>query len=175
MTEFETRYLGLAIALLSVSCSVFDENLIPTQGSSNFPISDECKQDSPPIASSNDYHEVDLTGFKSDQETLPDCLGAQLAHGKDFFLAVPMVKGEKWHFHAKSAHTIADGGVENLDPAVYIVSSCNDVARNCVGAVNNCGSGRDEHLTFQAPKPRRPTTSASTTSGAPRCQVLDRM
>lgn len=151
MTRLDTRYQGLAVALLAVGCSVFDEKLIPAAGSSDFQVANQCTEATVPIVSSNDYHSLDLTSFKSEQENLPDCLGAPRAHGKDFFMAVNMVKGDRWHFHAKSQHATADGGVESLDPAVYILTSCNDIARNCVGAVNNCGSGRDEHLTFVAP------------------------
>jgi cysteine-rich repeat protein len=139
MTDLETRCLGWAMALLSVSCSVFDEKLIPP----DFRVTDECKQDAVPVASSNDYLEVDLTDFKSDQTELPVCLESARAQGKDFFLAVSMKEGDRWHFHAKAA--------ADLDPALYILTGCDDVSRNCTDgtfAVNNCGIGGDEHLTF---------------------------
>jgi cysteine-rich repeat protein len=57
-------------------------------------------------------------------------------------MQVQMRAGEKWHFHVDTE------GNEAQDPVLYILDACD--ARTCQlgDAIDRCGSGTDEHLSF---------------------------
>lgn len=89
---------------------------------------------------------VDLSTHTDDISDIGFCTGAD-APGNDGFFGVEMNAGEKWHFHLRTNAGAA------LNPAIYVLDSTCDSRRCMAGdAVDVCGEGRDEHLSFVAPQ-----------------------
>ncbi|HJK89302.1 MAG: hypothetical protein CMN31_23300 [Sandaracinus sp.] len=89
---------------------------------------------------------IDLTELADDVNDVAACTG-DATPGADGFFAVEMEAEEKWHFHVSTRS--GDG----FDPAIYVLDSACDARRCQPGdAIDVCGDGRDEHLTFVAPR-----------------------
>lgn len=113
----------------------------------------------PPVFTLADYctgsvPELDLMGAPSrtiaiDTRALADdgsgdiamCLGGAPT-GPDGFFRVSIGAGERWHFHYRH--------VGDVNPALYVLDTCD--LRMCRDnqVIDLCNSGADEHLTFQA-------------------------
>lgn len=107
---------------------------------------DRCGSDIPVQKSSDNSFNIDTTGFKDDFSQLMGCTPRN-EPGNDAFFAVDMAQNERWHFHVK----VPQQSPEKYDPAVYILPSCDDRACVKTASQDECGAGRDEHLSFIAP------------------------
>ncbi len=106
-------------------------------------LSDRCgAPESPTVSNPGDY-EVSTVGFEDNLRFLAACVGRELP-GTDGFFRVQMAEGELWHFHIR--------GVQGSDPALYVLPNCDE--RSCAVGIDECGEGRDEHLSFRAPATR---------------------
>jgi cysteine-rich repeat protein len=87
---------------------------------------------------------IDTSKLANDYSELAACAGHDLP-GNDGFLTVEMMAGEKWHVHVNPL-------VPDFDPAIYILSSCDTRACSTITAIDECGPGKSEHLSFIAPQ-----------------------
>lgn len=109
-------------------------------------LAETCAGDVPMITTNLEDVPIDLTGLRDDISDIGFCSGAD-APGNDGFFGVAMEAGEKWHFHLSTASS------SGLNPAIYILDSSCDSRRCMAGdAIDLCGAGRDEHLSFVAPR-----------------------
>ncbi len=139
------RLLLAATALLGAGCNVFDESLVPTEGTSNSGLGEDClDQNLPHFSSLDSFIQIDTSTLRNDRHDLT-CVGANAA-GNDGFFAVDMLEGQKWHFHVRvTAGTTAD-------PTVYVLDSgCQDSVCQHGWGLNECGPGQDEHFSFFPP------------------------
>jgi cysteine-rich repeat protein len=97
----------------------------------------------PAVKSSDQTFIVDTAPLADNFSDLTACTG-HLEPGNDGFFAVTMLNQERWHVHVHP-HTAG------VDTAIYIVPSCDD--RSCAigDGEDECGVGRDEHMSFVAP------------------------
>lgn len=141
---FSVRRALLVIALgLLGGCKdkLFDPDLL--NGAAGFPLAETCSGDVPMLLG-NMEGSIDLRDFANDVSQTASCTGATTP-GPDGFFAVPMEAGDKWHFHL----TVTD---PTLNPALYVLDSCD--ARRCQpgDGIDVCDGGNDEHLSFVAPR-----------------------
>ncbi len=139
------------MALLASGCNVFDPDLYMrrgdggAEGGGSLPrlnLSDRCSADAPLVSGPGDYA-ISTTGFENNLRDLVSCVGRELP-GTDGFFRVRMTEGELWHFHVR--------GAPGANPAIYLVPNCDE--RTCAIGVDECGVGRDEHLSFRARETR---------------------
>lgn len=144
------------------ACNVFDERLYLDRdgggaqdggadgggdgGPTTVDLADSCQGEVALLQSSSESVIVDTTGLDNTFDELSACLGHD-ALGNDGFVGVEMVAGERWHFHVK-----VTGEAPTVNPSVYVLQSCDD--RSCAPGegLDECGAGRDEHLSFVAPQ-----------------------
>lgn len=136
-------------ALALAGCNVFDESLYLQRVDAGtdatvarLTLSERCSGEVPLLSRTGDYS-FDTSGLADDLSNLASCTGRQLP-GNDGFFRVHMTEGELWHFHVRSDRT--------HNPAIYILPSCDD--RSCTGGLDECGNGRDEHISFRARETR---------------------
>lgn len=147
--------LLLTLAASSTGCiNTFDASLYQRDaggsdaGAVRFDLADDCTGEVPEVTLPEGVSEyavaIDTTGFANDSSATSGCLDTD-AEGLEGFFRVAMQAGERWHFHFR--HT------GDIDPALYLLSTCD--VRSCQPsqAIDNCGSGADEHLSVE------PTTS----------------
>lgn len=106
-------------------------------------LADVCEE-STPLQSTSTMFAIDTTTLKANYRELTACVGHELP-GNDGFLSIDMAAGEKWHVHVNP-------GSADFDPAVYILNSCDERACSKVTAIDECGPGKSEHLSFKAPQ-----------------------
>jgi hypothetical protein len=138
-------------------CDVFDEGLIPPEGSSGSagttggpPVlkwDEDVSCTLPIVESLSGYHKKeDVASALASVPRLPACLGNANAAGQDFFFRVDMKEGEKWHFHI-------DPG-DGYDPTIYVLNRC-DNTEACASpeaGINACKQNQPEHFSFIAPR-----------------------
>jgi cysteine-rich repeat protein len=105
--------------------------------------SDRCLGIQPLATPSSITLEIDTNNFKGDFSEVVACVGHDLP-GNDGFVALEMTIGQKWHVHVNPASA-------DFDPAVYILASCDERACSKVTAIDECGAGKSEHLSFLVP------------------------
>lgn len=136
---------------LLTSCNVFDAqlylqrdagpdgNALPTLA-----LADRCSAGVPLVTRTAGEYAIDTRALGNDLNDLASCAGRALP-GSDGFFRVAMTAGDLWHFHVKTL----DGA---SNPAVYVLPGCDE--RACVMGLDECGNGRDEHLSFRARESR---------------------
>ncbi len=139
-------FCALFLIALCGACDLFPEELLdagPDMGT--FALSDHCT-DAPVVTTNINDALVDLTGLADDVDAVAACIGAN-APGADGFFAIEMATDDKWHFHLRNM------SASGYNPALYVLDSACD-ARRCTGpdGIDLCSDGRDEHLTFVAPR-----------------------
>jgi cysteine-rich repeat protein len=149
------------LLLLPSACRVFDPNLwmgAEDSGSKDGPIStmdgpngvtlaERCEGTIPVVVAGGAPYDIDTRPMTSDYRELSACVGHELP-GNDGFVAVDMKAGEKWHVHINPV-------TPDYDPAVYILASCDERACAVSTAIDECGPGKSEHLSFVAPSTAR--------------------
>jgi cysteine-rich repeat protein len=137
------RTLAGVTAVLGVTqvvgaCDVFDPGLY--QMRSTVSLSDRCERDVPQVASSETNFFIDTAGMAGDYHDFTGCARRDLP-GNDGFVKIDTLAGEKWHVHVEPLEA-------GLDPAIYLLPSCD--VRTCESRAANdaCGTGRAEHLSF---------------------------
>lgn len=159
--------LSCALPTLVLGCNVFDESLIPEEGTTSGALGEDCLgANIPTFDSLNDFRQIDTSVLRNDRYEL-SCVG-QSAVGNDGFFAVEMTGGKKWHFHVKvTAGTTAD-------PTVYVLDSgCQDSVCQRGWGLNECVAGQDEHFSFFPPRDGRYFVGVdSITEGGEAMQVL---
>ncbi len=145
------RRAALILTVLSsTACNVFDESLYlrADAGSdatvSSLTLSERCSGTVPEIPRVNRDYSLDTSGLADDLRDLASCAGRELP-GNDGFFRVHMEAGELWHFHV---HTLD----RTHNPAIYLLPSCDD--RACTRGLDECGDGRDEHISIRARETR---------------------
>jgi cysteine-rich repeat protein len=108
-----------------------------------FTLSDYCMGTVPElvVSAASRTIAIDTTTLRDDGSMdIAMCLG-DAPSGPDGFFRVTMTAGERWHFHYRH--------VGDVDPALYIVDTCD--LRTCRDnqVIDLCSNGADEHLTFQ--------------------------
>lgn len=144
------RFASLT-ALLTASCNVFEPGpyLARLDAGADasvrpLPLADRCTGTVPAVTLTTGDYAIDTRALADDLNDLASCAGRTLP-GNDGFFRVSMHPAELWHFHV---HTIANVG----NPAVYVLPTCDD--RACTAGLDECGTGRDEHLSFRATEQR---------------------
>jgi cysteine-rich repeat protein len=158
MSRHWSAFAGSCLVVLgwSAGCNYFDadaEKLIRdetgtggkpggTGGASNMTAAaDFCVSDSVPAREPDDqFLEVETQDLRDDFHDLSTCGISRSLDGVDGFFKVDLVAGERYHFHVKAA--------AGEDLAVYLLSQCDE--RTCVGSVDDCPAGTDEHFSFVA-------------------------
>lgn len=142
---------ALLSALLVVGCNVFEPGpylarLDAGADASVRPLAlaDRCNGAVPLITLTTGDYAVDTRSLGNDLSDLASCAGRTLP-GNDGFFRVSMHESELWHFHV---HPTAGAG----NPALYVLPTCDD--RACTAGLDECGDGRDEHLSFRASEQR---------------------
>ncbi len=139
---------------LLLHCDYFPESLLdgsvendaPDGSVAAFALAETCVGDVPMVTDDLDNVPIDLTTLSDDISDIGFCTGAD-APGNDGFFGVQMEAGEKWHFHLR---TVSE---DMRNPAIYVLDSSCDSRRCMAGdAIDVCGEGRDEHLSFVAPR-----------------------
>lgn len=107
-----------------------------------FMLADYCS-DPPELALSGASRtiSIDTRGLTNDGSgDIAACLGGAPT-GPDAFFRITAAANERWHFHYRH--------IGDVDPALYILGTCD--LRMCVDnqVVDLCTTGADEHLTFQ--------------------------
>lgn len=154
MTIRSTR-VAVLVAVLS-ACDVFDPKLYQEAGDGGtgedageelplLALADRCTGGNVPVVeSSHDPQVVSTDGLTDTFDVdIAACTGSQ-EPGADGFFQVQAEAGDKWHFHLK----IRD---PDANPALYVMRSCDERACSAASALDECGGGRDEHLSFRAP------------------------
>jgi cysteine-rich repeat protein len=107
--------------------------------------SDVCiEADVPVLEPSSGLVQMTLDGMSDDWQ-VPNC-GIESALGNDSFFAVDLEAGHKLHVHINA--------IDAIDPAVYIVDSCDERVCQPLNAASYCPGGK-EHLSFIAPASQR--------------------
>jgi len=112
-----------------------------------FMLGDRCESAPLLAGSSSVAHPINTSMLSPDYSELQACVGHDLP-GNDGFVAVDMKKGEKWHVHVNPISP-------DFDPAVYVLASCDPRACSATTAIDGCGAGKSEHLSFVAPSDGR--------------------
>jgi cysteine-rich repeat protein len=148
----------VALAIAASGCNVFDASLymkgpvapdagLDAGGPEVGPVSaffDRCLGITPLAEASSMELSIDTNDFKGDFSEVVACVGHDLP-GNDGFVALEMLAGQKWHVHVNPVSP-------EFDPAVYILASCDERACSKVTAIDECGPGKSEHLSFLAPQ-----------------------
>jgi cysteine-rich repeat protein len=150
----------VALLVLSSGCNLFDEQKwmqladsslqdsgVDAEAGVPFRVADRCDDSLPVLGVRSLRFVVDTTELADDFNQVAACTGFD-ERGNDGFFAVDMRAGERWHFHLKSM-------TASLNPAVYVLPSCDERACMPGAGLDECGAGRDEHMTFIAPATRR--------------------
>jgi cysteine-rich repeat protein len=134
----------VALATLLVGCDMFDPELY--RNAQQLAISsDTCVESAVPVLQpSAALVPMALDGMNDNWQVL-NC-GTTAAIGNDSFFAVDLEAGRKLHVHVNA--------VDALDPAVYIVDSCDERVCQPLNAASHCPGGK-EHLSFVAPRTDR--------------------
>jgi cysteine-rich repeat protein len=129
---------AVGIAQAAGACDVFDPSLFQMRMAVT--LSDRCERDVPLIASSETRFFIDTAGMAGDYHDFTGCARRDLP-GNDGFVKINTEAGEKWHVHVEPLEA-------SLDPAIYLLPSCD--VRTCETRAANdaCGAGRAEHLSF---------------------------
>jgi cysteine-rich repeat protein len=146
------------LLLLPAACRVFDPKLYMGDGGEPndnpdgpraISLAERCESmgSIPVLAAGGAPYEIDTRSMTSDYRELSACVGHELP-GNDGFVAVDMKAGEKWHVHINPA-------TADYDPALYILASCDERACGATTAIDECGPGKSEHLSFIAPATSR--------------------
>jgi cysteine-rich repeat protein len=161
MPRFASPALIRPIALASLlaaapACRVFDESLyqraegnpdaLVTQGGA-VTLADRCSASAPALLSSSVEYTFDTSSLRNDYSDLAACVGHPL-RGNDGFFVVQMQAGEKWHLHVSSTDPA-------VDPALYVLPTCDERACQPGWGLDDCGAGQPEHMSLV------PTTSGS--------------
>lgn len=86
--------------------------------------------------------------------------------GNDGFFAVDTNAGTRWHFHVKATD-------ETANPSVYVLNACDERTCQRGDALDLCGAGSDEHVSFVAPAAGRYFVGIDTrTSGGAEFELL---
>jgi cysteine-rich repeat protein len=159
MPRLLVAFPGVALALVVSGCNVFDPALymkgpVPPDAGLDLgadevmpaasAFSDRCLSITPLAAASSIELNIDTNNFKGDFSEVVACVGHDLP-GNDGFVALDMLAGQKWHVHVNPVSP-------SFDPAVYILASCDERACSKVTAIDECGPGKSEHLSFLAPQ-----------------------
>lgn len=144
------RISCVAFALLG-ACDYFPPELVDDAGvtpdaTEAFELAETCLGDVPMLTGDGlEDVFIDLNGLGDDISDIGFCTGAD-APGSDGFFGVEMQAQDNWHFHLRTSR---EG---NFNPAIYVLDSICD-SRRCMNgdAIDICGEGRDEHLSFTAP------------------------
>lgn len=149
-----TTFLLILVTVLG-GCDYFPEELLDGSTSADagttdagevFELAETCLGTVPMLTSGLSDVTIDLSAYTDDISDIGFCTGAD-APGNDGFFGVEMDAGEKWHFHVRTNASAA------LNPAIYVLDSTCDSRRCMAGdAIDVCGEGRDEHLSFVAPQ-----------------------
>lgn len=132
---------ALPVILISIAgCDMFDPALY--QNAQTLAIaSDVCVETQVPVLEpSAGVLRLSLDGMSDDWQ-VANC-GAQQAVGNDGFFAVDLEAGRKLHVHVNA--------LDAVDPAVYIVDSCDERVCQPLNSASRC-PGEKEHLSFLAP------------------------
>lgn len=144
-----------ALALAASGCNVFDPALymmpVPPDAAPPTPdaapptvaFADRCVGLGPLASASSFELNIDTSSLRGDVSEVVACVGHDLP-GNDGFVALEMNGGDKWHVHVNP--------VAPFDPAVYILASCDERACSKVTAIDECGAGKSEHLSFLVPQ-----------------------
>jgi cysteine-rich repeat protein len=130
------------------ACNVFDASLYEAAEDAgpeqeNIRLADQCTGDVPVVVSKNVRRATSTIGLDDTfSNDIAACTGSP-EPGNDGFFQVDMVEGEKWHFHLR----LKDFG---SNPAIYVMNSCDERACSDRTGLDECGTGRDEHLSFRA-------------------------
>lgn len=146
------RLLLTALFPLLGACDVFDASLyqdaedagVEDGGLATVTLADDCTGDVPFVESAGSPRTT-TTAFLHDtfNTDIAACTGSP-EPGNDGFFKVQMTAGDKWHFHMR----LTDLGA---NPAVYVLRSCDERSCSANTSLDECGTGRDEHLSFRAP------------------------
>ncbi len=149
-----TRSLGLLALLVTTGCNVFDESLYLAREDAGADVADasvrpitlaeRCSGAVPEITRSSGEYSFDTSGLANDLSDLASCTGRTLP-GNDGFFRVRMTEGELWHFHVRTLD-------RTQNPAIYILPTCDE--RACTAGLDECGVGRDEHVSIRARETR---------------------
>lgn len=129
---------ALAITQATAACNVFDASLYQSQ--ITVPISDRCERDVPVVASSATRFYIDTAAMAGDYHDFTGCARRELP-GNEGFVRIETAPAEKWHVHVEPLEV-------GLDPAIYLLPSCD--VRSCETRAANdaCGVDKAEHLSF---------------------------
>lgn len=143
---------ALLVPLLSVvgACDVFDESLYLNAGDGGTPLdtivlADRCNGDDVPTVESQTGARATSTIALTDtfNSDISACTGSP-EPGADGFFKVAMEQGDKWHFHLRVQDQLT------ANPALYVLRSCDERACSSETSLDECGTGRDEHLSYVA-------------------------
>ncbi len=140
----------LAFLLAAWGCSVFDQSLylreVPDAGLDTAPpppsvLADTCDQTVPTVESSRTAFTVDTSSLAGNVNEVGACTNSS-PRGNDGFVAINAKGGERWHVHVQPMSP------PELNPAIYVLGSCD--ARSCQPGMGSdaCGPGASEHLSF---------------------------
>jgi len=136
------------LAFLLVGCDLYPKEAYLSREDMAAPamqLADTCTGDVPVVVSSSTDFPIDLRSLNDDFRDLAACTGASTP-GADGFFAVEMEAGEKWHFHL----SVPSG--ELVNPAIYVLDSCDDRRCQPGDGIDVCGGEQDEHFSFVAPR-----------------------
>jgi cysteine-rich repeat protein len=119
---------------------VFDASLY--QKGETVTLADRCERDVPAVASSESRFFIDTSAMTGDYHDFTGCARRDLP-GNDGFVKIDTRPGDKWHVHVEPLEP-------GLDPAIYLLPSCDVRACDSRAANDACGAGRAEHLSFTA-------------------------
>jgi len=141
----------VALLALLAGCNVFDAQLYlqrdagaDATGPAPLALTDRCGAAATLITRTAGEYAIDTRPLANDLTDLASCTGRALP-GNDGFFRVRMTAGELWHFHVK----VLEGA---SNPAIYVLPGCDE--RACTVGLDECGDGRDEHLSFRARESR---------------------
>jgi cysteine-rich repeat protein len=143
------RALAAALALAaSAGCDVFDPALYMNAAGdagplTELPTQDVCSGTAPSIAPQTEMLDLDTSALSNDVWQLATCTGYD-APGNDAFFSITAERGQKFHFHVRAVDT-------DRNPVVYVLPrSCDERSCQPGDAIDECGAGSDEHLSFTA-------------------------
>jgi cysteine-rich repeat protein len=142
------------LVLAGAGCDVYDPALYraldagattPDGGAAALAVSDRCEQKVPLVRSSAAPFAVDTSKLGADYRAFAACAGGELP-GNEGFVAIDMAAGERWHVHVSPALG------SQADPAIYILPACDERTCQARSALDQCGAGQAEHMSFVAPR-----------------------
>lgn len=96
---------------------------------------------------------IDTRGRVDDVSEVTGCTGAR-QDGPDLFLSIDMEPTDRWHFHIRVASDQGDG-----DPAIYVLSGCDDRGCSDGDGLDVCESNSDEHFSYRPERAERVTVA----------------